>query len=227
MLKTTLVAVILAATTIQGHDSSVLDPTKQTVSISVDTPVLVALVKLGTETHTPMGIVLNAGKSEKLCEEHRHASVQDRPMSEFLRDILAQSNYAWTLEEGVIVIKPVHLTDQVSRVLNMKFDKFGGMQMTMQARGVILTGWIYSRLHPGAGIAGDILSSPDAEQLSMDVRNASVEQILNRIVSLGSKGIWFFQLRPDFEHNKDIDVHTYAYRDDAPVLQTICSGIGR
>ncbi len=225
MFKRTVASFLFAFTSIQARNVSVLDPQKQTVSISVDTSVLAALVKLGSYTHAPIGIVLDAGKPEKLCEEHRQISVQDRPMSEFLDELLTQSNYVWSLDGGVIVIRPAHLSDQVSRVLNMKFDKFGGMQTTMQGLGIILTGWIYSRLHPGAGSAGDILSSPDAEQFSMDTRNASVEQILNQIVLLGSKGIWLFWLRQDFEHNKDIDLHTDSYKDDVGILPTICSFI--
>ncbi len=150
-------------------------------------------------------------------------------MSEFLDELLAQSNYVWSLDAGVIVIRPTHLADQVSRVLNMKFDRFGGMQMTMQGLGITLKGWIYSRLHPEArGFATNIISSLDAEQFpQLEVRDASVEQILKQIVSLGSKGIWLFRLHQDFEHDKDIDLHIYSYKDDALALQTICSSTSR
>ena len=201
------------------------DPQKETVSISVDTSILLALVKLGTETRTPIGILLDTGRSEQLCEEHRQVKTQNMPVSEFLTRLLAQSSYVRSTEDGVIVIRPAHIADRVRSILNLKFDSFGGAQTTMQGEGMILRAWIYSRLHPEVkGYAMDILSSPDAEQFpEFKVRDASVEQILNRIVSLGDKGIWFFQLGPDFERNKGIDLHTYSYKDDARALQTLCS----
>jgi hypothetical protein len=222
-------AALLAFTSIQGAKMSHLDPHTQTVSISVNSSVLLALIKLGSDTHTPLGVVLEEGKPEKLCEEHRQITVQDRPMADFLDALLTRSNYIWSADGGVIVIQPAHLSDDVSRVLNMKFDRFGGMQTTMQGLGINLTGWIHARLHPEAsGFAADILSSPDAEQFSqLEIRNASVEQILNHIVSLGSKGIWILRLRQNFERTRDIDLHTYSYKDDARGLQTICNAISR
>jgi hypothetical protein len=226
MLGRTLAAFLLAFTSIQARDLSALDPLKQTVSISLDTSVLGGLVKLGSDTHTPIGIVLDAGKPDKFCGQNRKVTVRDKPVADVLDDLLTQSNYVWSLDGGVIVIRPAHVSDQAGRVLNIKFDRFGGMQTTMQGLGIILAGWIYSRLHPGAGVAGDILSSPDAEQYpQLGMRNASAEEILNQIVSLGSKGIWLFRLSQNFEHNKNVDIYTYSYKDDAHALQTICSAL--
>lgn len=223
MFRRTLAAFLLTFAPMQARDGAALDPQKRIVSISVDASILAAVVKLGSESHVPLGIVLGAGKPEKLCEEHKRFTLQSRPMSEFLDSLLAQSDYVWVLESGVIVIRPDHLSHQISQVLSMKFDRFGGMQTTMQGLGVILSGWIYSQLHPGAGVAGDILSSPDAQQFpEFKVQDASVEQILNRIVSLGDKGMWLLQMRQGSDHKSDIDLHTYSYKDDAHVLQTLC-----
>lgn len=224
MFAKVVAAFVLVCATIQPRNMPMLDPQKQTISISVDTSVLAALVKLGSYTRTPIGIVLDAGKPDKLCGQNREITAQDRPMSEFLDELLAQSGYVWSLDGGVIVIRPAHLADRVSRVLSMKFANFGGTQTTMQGLGIILKQWVYARLHPEAGgFAGDILSSPDAEQFpQLDARNASVEQILNQIVTLGSKGMWLFQLSQDFEHNRGIDLHTYSYKDDANALLAIC-----
>lgn len=188
----------------------------------MDSSILAALVKLGTDTHTPIGIVLDVNKPEQLCQQYRQITVLDRPISAFLHELLSRSDYSWAANGGVIVVQPISLSHDASQVLSMKFDKFGAMQTTMQGLRINLAGWIYSRLHPEAGFAGNILSSPDAEQFPMDVRDASVEQILNQIVSLGSKGIWLFRLRRDFEHSKDVDLRTYSYKDDSRVLQGIC-----
>jgi hypothetical protein len=228
MLRTTLALCLFAIASIEAQDVSSVDLQKQPISTSVDTSILRALIKFGSETRIPIGIALDTVKPEKLCEEHRQFTLQSRPMSEFLNRLLAQSSYVWSFDQGVLVVQSAHLPDRVSQVLEMKFDRFGGVQTTMQGLGTILSGWIYSRLHPeGSGFAGDILSSPDAEQFpKFEVRDASVEQILNQIVLLGSKGIWLLRLRPDFERSKEVDLHAYSYKDDASILPTTgCSSL--
>ncbi len=203
-----------------------MDLERQTISTSVDTSILRALFKFGSETRVPIGIVLDTVKSEKLCEEHRQFTLQSRPMSEFLNRLLAQSSYVWSFDQGVIHVQPAHLPDRVRQVLEIKFDRFGGIPTTMQGLGIILSGWIYSQLHPDNGFAGDILSSPDAERFpKFELRDASVERILNQIVQLGSKGIWLLRLHPDFERSKEVDLHTYSYKDDASILPTACNSL--
>jgi hypothetical protein len=227
MFRVILSVCLFSLVTGKARDVSSSDLQKQPISISVNTSILQALINFGSYTRTPIGIVLETGKPHRLCEENRQVTVRDRPLSEFLDELLAHSNYAWSVEDGVILVRPAHVTDQLNRVLSIKFDRFGGIPSTMQGLGIVLNNWIYSRLHPEVGgFAGDILSSPDAETFpNFEVRDASVEQILNKIVSLGSKGMWLFQLDKDFEHNRKVDLHTYSYKDDTNALQGICSAI--
>lgn len=227
MLLRTLNALMLTFLSVQARNGPLPnDPHTQTVSISVNTSILPAAIKFGTDTHTPIGIVLDTDKPETLCEEYRHFAVQDTPVPEFLNHLLAGSDYFWAFEGQVVVIRPTHLSDQTRRVLDMTFDRFGGMRTTMQGLGTTLHGWIYSKLNPGSGFAGEILSSLDSEHFAQfNMQNASVEQILNAIVSLGSKGIWVIQLPKDFERKKDVDLHTYSYKDDAHSIQAICESI--
>ncbi len=227
MLRVLFSVFLFAPITGKAADVSSSDLQKQTVSISVDTSILQALIKFGSETRTSIGIVLETTKPHQVCEANRQVTIRDRPISEFLDALLAQSDYTWSVEDDVIVVHPAHVADQLSRVLNIKFDRFGAMQMTMQGLGINLSSWIYYRLHPETrGFAGDILSSPDAEQFAQfEVRNASVEQILNKIVSLGSKGMWLLQLDKAFEHNRNVDLYTYSYKDDANALLSICGAI--
>ncbi len=127
----------------------------------------------------------------------------------------------------MIVVRSAHVTNQINRVLNIKVDDFGGIPTTMQGLGIFLNSWISGRLHPEAkGYGGSIIASLDAEHFpELEVRDASVEQILNKIVSLGSKGMWLFQLNKDFERNRNVNLHTYSYKDDTNALQGICSAI--
>ena len=228
MLKTKLAVCFFAISFINARDVPSGNLQRQTISISVNSNILLALSKFGTEAHIPIGIVFETNKPHRLCEENRQVTERSRPISEFLDALLARSDYTWSVEDGVIVVHPTHVADQLSRVLNIKFKEFGSLKpppITMQGSGIILANWVYGRLHPEVkGFAGSILSSPDAEQFSnFYVQNASVEQILNGIVSLGSKGMWFFRLSQDFERKKDINLHTYSYKGDANAIQTICS----
>ncbi len=230
MLQVILSMCLFAGITGTGQARDVLssDLQKQTISVSVDTSILQALINFGSQTRIPIGIVLETEKPHQMCEENLQVTIRDRPMSEFLDALLARSNYAWFVKDGVIVIRPAHVPDKINRVLNMKFDKFGGEPgMTMQGSGIILSAWIYGRLHPEVGgYGGDILSSADAETFpDFVVRDASVEQILDKIASLGSKGMWFLQMRQDQQHKEDINLHTYSYKDDVFGLSTICSDI--
>ena len=228
MLKTKLAVCFFAISFINARDVPSGNLQRQTISISVNSNILLALSKFGTEARIPIGIVFETNKPHRLCEENRQVTTRGRPISEFLDALLARSDYTWSVEDGVIVVHPTHIADQVSRVLNIKIDEFGPFALlptTMQSLGILLASRTFSELHPeNKGSAGSILSSPDAETFpNFEVRDASVEQILNRIVSLGSKGMWFFRLSQDFEDKKDINLHTYSYKGDANAIQTICS----
>ncbi len=232
MSNITLAVFVFALSSLKAQGVSSMDLQKQTISTSVDTSIMLALTNFGNERRIPIGIVLETGNPHQLCEKHRQVTVRDRPISDFIDELLAHSTYAWSVNDGVIVIRPAHVTDQLDRVLSIRFDRFGGhdargIQTTMQGLGIILNSWVYSGLHPEAkSYGGDILSSLDAEQFpNFEVRDASVEQILNKIVSLGSKGMWLFQLDKDFEHNRNVDLHTYSYEDDANALLSICGTI--
>lgn len=227
MSNITLAIFVFALSSLRAQDVLSMDLQKQTISTSVDTSIMRALTNLGNDRRIPIGIVLETGNPHQLCEDNRQVTIRDRPISDFIDELLAHSNYAWSVNNGVIVIRPAHVTDQLNRVLSIKFDRFGGIQTTMQGLGIVLNTWVYSRLHPEAkGYGGDILSSLDADQFPhFEVRDASVEQILNKIVSLGSKGMWLFQLDKDFEHNRNVDLNTYSYKDDANALLSICGTI--
>jgi hypothetical protein len=227
MFNIKLTVFVFALCSLKAQDASSTDVQKQAISTSADTSIMIALTNLGSERRIPIGIVLEPGKPHQLCEEHRQVTIRDRPISEFLDALLAHSDYSWSVNDGVIVIRPAPALDQLNRVLSMKFDRFGGMQTTMQGLGITLNAWIYSRLHPDAkGYAMNILSSLDAEQFpDFEVRDASVEQILNKIVSLGDKGMWLLQMQQGSKNAENVDLHTYSYKDDVVALHMICSAI--
>ena len=111
----------------------------------------------------------------------------------------------------------------------MRFNTYNGMNTTIQGLGVILSGYIRSRLFPGRGYAGNILSSTDAEKVTaFTLQNASVEEIADYIVSRGTKGIWLLHALSDGEEKRprDVDLKIYGYKDDGIELESMsCSEI--
>lgn len=198
------------------------------VSFAVyDQDILHALLRLGSQERIPMGIVLD--NENTLCGARKTIEVTNVSLAQVMKTMLVGSYDTWGTNDGVITVKPKQIPDATARVLNMKFDKFGGGHTvtTIQGIGSVLSGWIDSTLHPGQGFAGDILSSPDSERIRpFTLRKASVEKILDYTVSLGSKGVWILH-QPTVDSRgrfSDVDLHTYGYKDDSWVLKTLsCS----
>ncbi len=141
MVKVKLAICLFTISSLKAQDVPSADVQRQRISISVDSSILLALSKFGSERHIPIGIVLETNKPHKLCEEARQVTIRDRPLSEFLDALLARSDYAWSAEDRVIVVHPTHIADQVSRVLNIKIDQFGPFALlptTMQTLGILL-----------------------------------------------------------------------------------------
>jgi len=99
------------------------------------------------------------------------------------------------------------------------------MRTTIQGLGVLLANRITVILHPGQGYVGHISSSLEAETIPpFNLRDVTVEEAANFIVSRGAKGVWI--LYPTSE--AEVSVRTFGYKDDASVLSnTGCVGDGR
>ena len=89
MLRMRLALCLLAISLIKARNVPSVDLPRQNISISVDTTILLALSKFGSEARIPIGIVLETNKPHQLCEENRQVTIRDRPLSEFLDALLA------------------------------------------------------------------------------------------------------------------------------------------
>jgi hypothetical protein len=227
MANKKLILFLLAFSSVKAQDVSPTDLKKQIISISIDASIMSVLTTFGNDRHIPIGLVLGTGNPHQLCQENRQFTVRGRPISDFMDELLVHSDYAWSVNDGVIVIRPEHVSEQLTRVLSIRFDRFGGIPTTMQGLGIVLNTWVYSELHPEVnGYGGNIVSSLDSNQFAhFEAKHASVEQILNGIVSLGNKGLWLFKLDKDFQQNRNVEFHTYSYKDDANALLSICGNI--
>jgi hypothetical protein len=180
---------------------------------------LQGILRFGTENHIPVGIILDSQVS--LCNSPRNVSLKSASIGSVMDTLLVASEYVWSMDEGILVVRPRNLPESSSYVLNLKFERFTGMKSTIQGLGIILNGYIHGKLRPTEGYAGDILQSPDSEQVGpLDLSNATVTQIANNIVSLDGKGTWV--LYPVPENTSQIAavrrLYVYGYSDDSGTI---------
>ena len=210
-----LVALMVAVMPVKAGSRS---PDLFNVSLQNVNP-LQGLLRFGMENHLPLEVILSSQAG--LCHSTKNISLKSAPINSVMDAVLAGSNYVWSTEGGVIVIKPRTLPESSKYILGLKFERFTGMETTLQGLGIILNGYIQSKLHPAEGFAGDILQSPDAEKVGpLDLTNVTVEQIANQIVSQDGKGAWILYPIPD-DVAKATDVrrfYLYGYSDDSHAL---------
>ena len=177
-------------------------------------------IRFATENRLPLGVVL--GPSDSLCGKVKTFALKNVPAAQVFDALLSGSDYSLSVEEGVWVVRPRKLPASSGYLLHLQFDSFGGgFKTTLQGLGIILAGNIRSRLRPGEGYIGDILSSPDAEKVDpFTLENVTVEQIANHIVSLAGKGAWVLYPVPDDRQQMGNTRHlyVYGYTDDAWAL---------
>jgi hypothetical protein len=155
-----------------------------------------SLVQLGLQEHIPFGFVVEDNDRD-LCatESQPQADFRNVPVSEILNGLLRNTNSQWLVRDGVVTIKPIRARELTTKILDMKFDTFGGMKTTMQGLGIILSGYIQSGLVPDQGRFGDILSNDSNEMIEpFSLRDVTMEQTADHIVTSGSKGIWYLRV---------------------------------
>jgi len=180
---------------------------------------LQGVLKFATENRVPIGIILNSQIS--LCNSSRNVSLKSVRIGSVLDTLLAGSDYVWSIDNGVFLVKPRNLQESSNYVMDLKFERFTGMKSTIQGLGIILAGYIQGELRPREGYAGDILQSTDSEQVGpLDLTNVTVKQIANNIVSLDGKGVWV--LYPIPENTSQIAavrrLYIYGYSDDSRTI---------
>lgn len=181
-----------------------------------------SIIQLGAQESVPIGIVFDTEGG--LCKQHQNINLPRTTLSQVMNTILSGSNYSWQIKAGVVEIRPQQVPESTRRVLEMTFDRFGTIKTTIQGMGIILSGQIFSRIHPGQGYAGNILSSVDAEEVPpFELLNVSTEEILNHIISTGSKGVWILYPPTDTIDKNDTygKLRTYGYKDDLSTLRKL------
>jgi hypothetical protein len=150
------------------------------------------LVAVGLENHIPLGITLMDTPNSDICRVPLNLKQGTMTVAELIHAIEEVApGYQVQLQKGVLDVTPGQLPDSTTRFLEMKLAHFQSAPETHQDIGYDLWRPIFGILAPGAGTNSSHLTSLSAERVpAMDVRDETVESILNLIVDSGGGGVW-------------------------------------
>jgi hypothetical protein len=117
-------------------------------------------------------------------------------LEHLLDTITHGQGYRWFIQDGVVTVTHDGAPQGRKNLLNMLIPEFAiDKEMTLQAASLKLLGTLYWALNPhSTGIVGDYPSgNPRFRVGPLRMANATVRQILNRIVSQHRNGAWVVQ----------------------------------
>jgi hypothetical protein len=152
---------------------------------------------VGRQTRIPIGIVLGQDLTA-LSRTSRSYDLENVNARFALLEAIAGTGYSLREENHVMVLTASDVTIRQERLLMHEYSGFAaGTSSTMVELGASLTMWMRAAIDPGIGFGSSILSSTNDERFTVDtVPSATTEELANRIVSLGSKGMWIFRVDP-------------------------------
>jgi hypothetical protein len=185
-----------------------------------------ALTAIILQAHVPIGIEF--GDSEnRLCGEMRAYSITNENPAEAIDKVLANTGYSIRRKDGVSLLVSPDLSGREQSLLNHIYASFpADSGSTMFGLGVQLTGWMQIEAEHAHSFAAATSRSTTSEKISIGtLTSVSTEQIANRIVLHGQKGVWMFRpLTTGPEDQIDYRVMILSYADNTNEIRQIsCS----
>ncbi|MGC2321074.1 MAG: hypothetical protein WA463_00455, partial [Terriglobales bacterium] len=124
-------------------------------------------------------------------------------------------------------VQPENIPDGPFRLLNIAIPRYAVPESTLDTRRAILWMQIRGVLEPAQGTAINVMTSAKETSLPpMDMRNATVEQILDRMVSGGPGGAWIlYPLPPQHDWEDKLNVRfigALSYSEERSLPQLSC-----
>jgi hypothetical protein len=177
-----------------------------------------AIVAVGLQTHTPIGIV--PGRDTKsLCRSQYPFDLGGMDVSAALLDIAHRAQYSLAEENGVFIITASDTTPRQLEVLGHRFKEFKpGTEQTMHMLTFQLSGWLWAEVAHGEGYGGSILDNPAAPKISLPpvLENITTQEIADRVITNGKGGMWISKINPDSAKELDdfsIEFESYGDAD--------------
>jgi hypothetical protein len=153
------------------------------------------------QARVPIGIAVGQD-SRALFDVVHSYSIRDYTPKAALLEAIAGTGYSLKEEGPVLVLDAGDLTRRQQELLDHPYENFGsGSPQTMVMHIANLNMWLKSavdeELGQSHGYGGSIMGSLDDEKFILSpAPSASTEEIANRIVSQGSKGMWILRTAP-------------------------------
>jgi|SRR5271167_1379846 len=206
-MRTIAIAIVLFCTSGMIHGQSrsavTISPSRQVPFFEVKQRNLIdALLSFGGQEHIPIGIeyIDKAAFQQRINIEFR-----GRTVKEILDAITHPVGYRWFIRGPVVLVTHDGVLVGKSNLLNTRILQFRIGETSMHEASLALSLRLYFVLNPNSGgIAGDSPGGNLAFRVGpFDLKNASVRDILNRIVSQHSNGAWIVQ-QPPWTMGKDL-----------------------
>ena len=175
----------------------------------------------GRQTRIEIGIVLGADNTV-LSKTKRSYVLFKTDAESALQLAVAGTGYTVAKSQYGFLLTAGDLTPRQEQVLTHNFDGFLGARNSMVVLGSNLTMLMESELHPVTGFLGSIAGSTNDEQLTLGPQGPStIQELADRIDSLGSKGIWTLNLDA-MQRTQDwsdwIRIEPYQHYSNRPIL---------
>ena len=161
-----------------------------------------ALLSFGAQEHIPIGIdyIDKAAFQQRMNLEFRERSVR-----EILDALTHPLGYRWSMAGAVVSVTHDGALVGKSNLLNTRIPQFRIGETTMHEASLALSLHLYFVLNPkSGGIVGDSPGGNLAFRVGpFDLKNATVRDVLNQIVSQHSNGAWIVQ-QPPWTMGKDL-----------------------
>jgi hypothetical protein len=165
------------------------------------------ILRIAAEYRIPVGIVV--GTHPLLCGSRKDFNIREAGVWDVFEEVVARTGYEVTFEDGVFVIRAPDTTAHELELLDHQFERFRATKDTISGAGGWLAGYILT-VEGASGFGGDNLFSPGEPTFTIDMQSVTTEQIANRIVTSGGKGVWVFRPTPEGS-TTTIAVRAFAY----------------
>lgn len=169
-------------------------------AISLDTEITVPgnqilfseLLSVAHTNSIPLGVTVDSG--HQFCKQQLTGGRRTLRLADYIDQINALPvNYRAALTNGVLEVHPA-FDPEARRFLDLMISEFHTKPDTQDGLGVRLWMWIRSVIAPGEGTGFTGASSTQREIVEgINSSHASVQSLLNQIVSKGKGGVWVLQ----------------------------------
>jgi len=160
-------------------------------------PLIPTLLEVADTYGLPMGIekVERIALDQPIAVKFKRGSVA-RLLDRCIRQL---PGYSWAARDGVVLVFGDDELKQASNLFNFIIPSFEGENETLNRADAGLTMKLYVEKEKPNGYVGSYLGSTDFEKkrLTLKLHNASVRQILNRLVALHGGVVWIARVPPE------------------------------